>query len=40
MYDTIGFYYQDYRIDPEITSQDFTNCDEINNGKNERVSFL
>lgn len=39
MYDNIGFYYQDYRIDPEITSQDFTNCDEINNGKTKEFRF-
>lgn len=39
MYDTIGFYFQDYRIDPEIISQDFTRCNEINNGKTKEFRF-
>lgn len=40
MYDTIGFYFQDYhRIDPEIISQNFTRCNEINNGKTKEFRF-
>ena len=39
MYDTIKFYFQDYRIDPEIISQNFSDYNETNNGKTKEFRY-